>query len=89
MGRILSDDQCQKIKELRSELKPYAELGWMSEGSDAIDGAVGICFNNGTDEYFYYDLNGKVLLCAVKETSYDDVKKIASIEAAIDLIAYS
>lgn len=83
MGRILNAAQCEQIKKLRVELESYADKGWMAEGSDAIDGAVGIYFNNDTDESFFYDYKGNVLAPNLNVTSLNDAKKIADIEAAI------
>jgi len=86
MGRMLNSAECRLIKKLREEFKPYAEKGWMSEGSDAIDRAIGICFNNDTDESFFYDEDGNVLSPNLTVTSVWEAEQMAKIEALISAV---
>ncbi len=83
MARILSDIQSVKIGNLNRKLNTYK--GWLSEGSDAVEGAIGICFNNDTGEAFFYDKNGNIItgMSTLCTTSVEQAKRMAKINAEI------
>jgi hypothetical protein len=83
MAKILSDSEVAKIEALRKEFRPFSEKGWMAEGNDAYEDVVGVLFNNDTEEMFFYDRSGSVIKPELTDTSYDDAKKMAKIEAKI------
>ena len=83
MARILSETQCQRIKVLNRKFNSFADKGWMCEGSDRNGIVCNAIFNNDTDEIFWADYNGNILDSVVKETSLDDMKSMAAIQAQI------
>lgn len=83
MANILSESQCQKIKALNRKFEPYAEKGWMCEGSDKY-GLCNCIFNNDTDEVFWASYSGIILdEYNVKDTSLRDMTEMAKIQGDI------
>lgn len=83
MGRILNDAQCRRIKALNSKFEPYAEKGWMCEGSDAY-GLCNCIFNNETNEAFWADYNGNILESdCLESTAIEYLKEMARIQGDI------
>ncbi len=85
MATILSDGAVSKIRNLQKKFKPYADRGWMSEGSDAIPGAVSAIFNNNTEEFFICDIDGNIIsgLSNLTSITEDEAKEMAKIEGMI------
>lgn len=83
MARILTDYQSEQIKRLNREFKPFAEKGWMCEGSDAF-GLCNCIFNNETNEVFWADYNGNILDSdCLNDTSLEELKRMAAIQGKI------
>lgn len=83
MARILSDSQCNTIKRLNKMFEPYAKKGWMCEGTD-LYGADNVIFNNDTEEIFYADRNGDILVKnCLPTTPYQELKEMAQIQGVI------
>ena len=88
MAVILNEMQAEQIKALNRQFKPYAEKGWMCEGSDAVEGAVVSIFNNDTDELFFASARGEVLEHSlIKDTPFTDLIDMARIQGRIATIA--
>ncbi len=87
MARILTPAECEKVKVIRKQFEPYAEKGWMCEGSEYDSGRrIIICnciFNNQTDEYFLADYRGNILSKDLKRTSIEDAREMARIQGEI------
>lgn len=83
MASILSEAQCKRIRQLNKEFEPYAEQGWMCEGSDSY-GPCNCIFNNDTDEVFWADYHGNILEAeCLDTTSEEDMENMARIQGAI------
>ena len=85
---VLSDYDSNHVKSLRKDFRPYADKGWMSEGSDAHPEACGVCFNNDTDEMFYYSFNGGVISPRLSETPLKEASMMTVILAKIARIVW-
>ena len=86
MGRILTAAQSAKAAALIKELNKVSKGGWLEEGCDAMNGAVGIFFNNDTDEYFIYDYNGDIIAREYSSITDEEAKKMAKIGLELSLI---
>ena len=82
MANILSEKQCKRIKQLNKEFEPYADKGWMCEGSDKF-GPCNCIFNNDTDEILWADFNGNVIEAHISLASAKDAREMARIQGAI------
>ncbi len=81
---ILGDEVTLRIKELNAAFKPFAEKGWMCEGSDDADGCLySVLFNNDTDEWFRVDERGNIVAEDLSTTSMSDAKSMAVIQTNI------
>ena len=86
MAKILTEMQCQRIKELNRQFRVYAERGWMCEGSDAF-GLCNMIFNNETNEAFWADYNGNILDSdCMYDTPIEDPKRMAKIQGDISKV---
>ncbi len=84
MGKILSEEQCRKIKELNEKFRPYTEKGWMCEGSEYGEVVCNCIFNNDTDESFMADYDGNILDSTyVSSTGLNELKTMAKIQGDI------
>lgn len=88
MVQFLSETETQKIKECNEKLKPFAEKGWMTEGSDAMDNSILVCFNNDTDEYVFVHRNGSIISSELNVTSMKEAKQMAALEVKKYRICY-
>lgn len=84
MGKILSDITVRQIRILEKKLAPYTKKGWLVEGSDAVDGAIAIFFNNDTDECFFVGEDGEVIQPTLNATPTYVAALMARIESKID-----
>lgn len=84
MGKILSDITVRQIRILEKKIEPYTKKGWMVEGSDAVDGAISIFFNNDTDECFFVGKNGEVIQPVLSVTPTYAAALMARIESKIN-----
>ena len=74
----------KRVKELKAQFEPFAEKGWMCEGTDDADGNLyNVIFNNETDESITADHFGKIISSSLKVTSFKDAQKMAHIKGDI------
>ena len=86
MAKILSDEQCQRIKALNKEFNKYAERGWMCEGGVRNAQVCNVLFNNDTDEIVWASYCGCLIEYDLKGTSLDDVREMVRIQGEISMI---
>jgi len=80
MEHPLSPEAVERIRQLRSEFAPYAERGWMYEGTDG----GWIVFNNNTGERFFATESGEAQELCLAGTSKYVANYMAEIITGID-----
>ena len=93
MAKILDTETCKQIRALQKEFEPYAEQGWMCEGTEYESGdrylPGNIIFNNDLDASFVADYNGKIISSVnCHNASMEDMAAMAQIQGNIAKLAH-
>jgi hypothetical protein len=83
MGKIVTEEECKKIKALNKQFEPFADKGWMCEGGERNGVVCNAIFNNDTDEIFWADYNGNIIDAFVEKESAENLKAMAKIQGDI------
>ena len=88
MGKILSEEECSRIKKIREEEKKLKIGDWLCEGTDD---RCNVFFSNELDASFNADWNGNIVsTCGIaRDSIYKDVKEFAKLEGQISRICYN
>lgn len=83
---ILNDAQVTQVRALQRQFKPFANKGWMCEGSEYGNTPCNAIFNNTSDEFFLAAYDGTILSSRVTSEPIENIRRMADIQGKIRLV---